>query len=782
MPFADLPADLAPRILEEHAVKFGVGQPHVRVEDPSLLTGHGRYLADRMPEGALRAVVVRSPHAHARFKIVNADAVRDMPGVRLVLTAEDTAGYGSVPCQGVVKPVDEEAMWLPPHPLLVADEARYVGDAVAFIVADTLDGARDAAEALEIDWDPLPAIADTKGAVAPDAPVVWPERGSNVAFRSEVGDREATERAFAEAHRMVKLELVNQRVVANYMETRGAIAEPATDSEPITLTVSTQGSHTIRNALCDKILKIPHDQLRVVTGDVGGGFGAKLGPYREYALAVIATEKLNRPVAWIADRTEHFLGDAHGRDNVTVAEMALDKDNRFIGLRVDTVANLGAYLAFFGPFIIANGPGMLPGVYAIPAAHAVTRGVYTNTAPVDAYRGAGRPEAAYVIERLVDTVAREVGVPADELRRINFIPPEAMPYTTATGRVYDSGEFAGHLARAQELADWTGFEKRFREAQKRGRIRGLGLSSYIEACGGVSGENAKVRIEPDGTATLFIGTQSNGQGHATAYAQFIADHLDLPLEKIVMHQGDTNDLPTGGGTGGSRSIPAGGPSVGMAARKLAGQLKELAAEELEAPVDRLEIVDGTVRVTGSNRFVTFATLASKPGVDPEKLVAVDIYKPRAPTYPNGTHICEVELDPESGKVSVVGYWVVDDFGFTVNPLLLEGQIHGGVAQGIGQALGEQTVYDASGQLLTASLMDYALPHADDVVQVVFETRNVPCTTHELGIKGAGEAGTIGATPATMNAVMDALYRGFGIKQFDMPATPSRVWEAIRARK
>jgi carbon-monoxide dehydrogenase large subunit len=763
-------------------MKFGVGQPHVRVEDPALLTGHGRYLADRLPDGALRAVVVRSPHAHARFRVVNKEAPCDLPGVRLVLTGEDVAQYGSVPCQGTVKPADEDKMWQPPYPLLAQGVARHVGDAVAFVVAKTLDEARDAAEALEIEWEPLPSVTDTRAAAEAGAPVVWEERGSNVAFRTELGDREATEKAFAGAHRVVKLELVNQRVVANYLETRGAIAEPAKDGQPLTLTVSTQGSHTIRNALTDKILNIPKDDLRVVTGDVGGGFGTKLGPYREYALAVIAARELGRAVAWIGDRTEHFLGDAHGRDNVTVAEMALDKDNRFIGLRVDTIGNLGAYLAYFGPFIIANGAGMLPGVYSIPAAYVTQRGVYTHTLPVDAYRGAGRPEAAFVIERLVDTVAREVGVAPDELRRINFIPPEAMPFTTPTSRTYDSGEFAGHLSRAQELADWKGFEKRAKAAVKRGRVRGLGLASYIEACGGAAGENAKIRVERDGSATLFIGTQSNGQGHATAYAQFAADELDLPLEKIVMHQGDTNDLPTGGGTGGSRSIPTGAPSVGMAAKKLAGQLKELASEELEAPVDKLEIVDGAVRVTGSNRLVTFAAIASKDGVDPEKLVAVDKYDPRAPTYPNGTHICEVELDPESGGVRIVGYWVVDDFGFTVNPLLLEGQIHGGIAQGAGQALGEQAVYGDDGQLLTASFMDYAIPHARDLVQIVFETRNVPCATHVLGIKGAGEAGTIGATPAVMNAVIDALDRGFGIKRFDMPATPARVWQAIRTAR
>jgi carbon-monoxide dehydrogenase large subunit len=762
-------------------MKFGVGQPHVRVEDPALLTGRGSYLADRVPEGAPRAFIARSPHAHARFRIVNARAVQALAGVRLVLTGNDVTQYGSMPCQGTIQPADEEKMWVPPYALLAHGIARHVGDAVAMIVADTLDLARDAAEALEIEWEPLPAIADLRRAVQSGAPLVWDERKNNIGFRTEVGDRAATERAFANAHRVVRLELVNQRVVANYLETRGALAEPGEGGAPTTLTVSTQGSHTIRNALADKVLKRPHDQLRVVTGDVGGGFGTKLGPYREYALVVIAAERLGRPVAWIGDRNEHFVGDAHGRDNVTIAELALDANNRFIGLRVDTLGNLGAYLGYYGPFVIANGAGMLPGVYDIPAAYCVQRGVYTHTQPVDAYRGAGRPEAAFVIERLVDFAAREIGVAPDELRRRNFVRPEAMPYKTATGRTYDSGEFAGHLDRALAMANAQSFDDRFRAAGERGRLRGLGIATYIEACGGAAGERAKLRMEPDGTVTLFIGTQTNGQGHATAYAQFVADELDLAPERVVTRQGDTNDLSSGGGTAGSRSVTSGGPSVKRAAKKLAGQLKELAASELEAPADQLEIVDGALRVIGSNRLVTFSALASK-AESSEKLVAQERYDPQAPTYPNGTHVCEIELDPDSGGVEIVGYWVVDDFGFTVNPILLAGQIHGGIAQGVGQALAEQAVFDAEGQLLTATLMDYALPHACDLVQFAFETRNVPCKTHPLGIKGAGEAGAIGSTPAVMNAVIDALDRGFGIRHLDMPATPLRVWRAIQARR
>ncbi len=754
-------------------MKFGVGQPHVRVEDPSLLTGHGRFTADAMPAGSLRAVVARSPHAHARFRINNLDAVRGMPGVRLVMTGGDTKHLGSMPCAGLIKPSNEERMWTPHYPVLCTDTVRYVGDAVAFVVADTHAQARDAAEALDIDWEPLPSIADLKAAASAGAPLVWNERAGNVAFTADIGDEAATAEAFKRAKKIVKFELVNQRVVANYLETRAALGEPG---EPVTLTLGTQGSHTVRNSLCGKVLKIPNEQMRVVTGDTGGGFGTKLGPYREYPLVFLAVKQLDKPVAWISDRNEHFLADAHGRDNISVAEIALDENNKFIGLRVETIANMGAYLAYFAPFIVQNGATMLPGNYDIPAMHARVRGIYTNTQPVDAYRGAGRPEAAYLIERLVDAAAHECGITPEEIRRINLVPQSSMPYTTSTKRVYDTGDFTGHLDRALEVAKASQFEKRLKDAKQRGKVRGLGIASYIEVCGGAGPEIARLKLEQDGSATLYIGTQTNGQGHLTAYAQFVSDELDLPLEKIRVKQGDTADLPTGGGTGGSRSIPTGGPTTKAAAQKLAGQLKELAARELEAPADKLEIVDGAVRVSGSNRLVTFAALAKNS--DP-LLQAEGTFTPTAGTYPNGTHICEVEIDPETGETDIIGYWVVDDFGFTVNPLLLEGQIQGGIGQGVGQALLEHAVFDENGQLLTATLMDYAIPHARDMSNIHFETRNVPSTTHPLGIKGAGEAGTIGACPAVMNAVGDALFRNFGVRHIDMPATPARIWRAIR---
>jgi aerobic carbon-monoxide dehydrogenase large subunit len=774
-------------------MKFGIGQPHRRVEDAALISGHGRYVADAVPAGALHAAVVRSPHAHARFRITDLKAAKKKPGVRLVLAAADVADLAPLPCFGQIKPTDEEKMWVPAFPVLAKDEVRFGGDAVAFVVADTLDAAKDAAEAIEIEWEPLPAIADTKGAVADGAPLVWNERKGNVTFSAEHGDAAATARAFAAAAKVVKIEIVNQRIITNFMEPRGAIAEPGPQSDQpisgkpeiggrLTLTASTQGSHIVRGAMAG-ILKMAPDQLRVVTHDVGGGFGTKAGPYREYALVAIAAKKLNRAVAWIADRSEHFLGDYQGRDNVTSAEMALDAAGNFLALRVDTLANMGAYLSFFAPFIPWNGATMLPGCYRIPVMHARIRGVYTHTPPVDAYRGAGRPEATYAIERLVDAVARARGEGQDEVRRRNFIAPADMPYKTATGRSYDSGEFLGHMERAQKIAEWNSFDTRAAESKRRGRLRGLGLATYIEACGGASAERARLKLEPDGSVTVWIGTQSNGQGHKTTYAQLVAEQLDIPLDQINVRQGDTDEIASGGGTIGSRSMPTGGVSVSKATKNLADNLKKLAADELEVAADDLEFVAGSVRVAGTNHAVSLRALAAKPGVAPEQLSAEDSHAPSVGTYPNGTHICEVEVDPATGATKIVRYTVVDDFGVTLNPLLLEGQVQGGIGQGIGQAMLERTVFDADGQLLTASFMDYAIPRADDTPPYAFESRDVPCKTNPLGVKGAGEAGAIGSCPAVINAIVDALDRGFGITHIDMPATPERVWRAIEgARK
>ena len=505
--------------------------------------------------------------------------------------------------------------------------------------------------------------------------------------------------------------------------------------------------------------------------------------YREYALVALAAKRTGRPVKWVADRTEHFLGDTQGRDNITTAKLALDDKGKFLGLEVDTIADMGAYLSTYAPYIPYIGAAMLPGVYDIPVCFIRVRAAHTNTVPVDAYRGAGRPEASYVIERLVDAAARDIGVEPVALRRKNFVRPSAMPYETATGKVYDTGEFAAHMARAQAVADWDGFKKRARDARKRGKLRGIGVATYIEACGGNGPETATLKLEKDGTVTLLIGTQSTGQGHETSYAQIVADHLGLRPDQFRMVQGDTARIPTGGGTGGSSSIPAGGVSVSMSAKKLAENLKEIAADALEASPRDLEFADGSVNVAGTDRAISFADLAKRPEATDDKLTSADAFTPPAPTYPNGTHVAEVEIDEATGATEIVTYVIVDDFGVTLNPLMLAGQVHGGTAQGIGQALMEDTVYDGdSGQLLTASFMDYALPRASHMPDFAFETRNVRCKNNPMGFKGAGEAGAIGSCPAVMNAILDALWRSYNIRHLDMPATAPRIWAAIEEGK
>jgi carbon-monoxide dehydrogenase large subunit len=752
--------------------KFGVGQAVRRKEDDPLLRGAGRYVADYQPANSLHAVVVRSPHAHARFTIGDLGRVRSMPGVRLVMTAADTADLGPLPTPGVIPDTE---IPIPPYPILADRTVRYVGDAVAFVVANTLAQAKDAAEAIEIDWQQLPHVIGAETALAPGAAQVWPDRPGNLAFETTLGDEKATQDVFSRAARIVVVKVVNNRLVTNYLDTRGVIAEY--DGDRITLTLGSQGSHIIQEIVGGDILKLPKEKLRVITPDVGGGFGTKLFPYREYALAAVAARKLGKPVRWIGERIEHFLSDSHGRDNITTAKMALDDKGRFLALDIDIVADMGAYLSCYAPYIPWLGAGMATGVYDIPTAFVRLRAAYTNTVPVDAYRGAGRPEAAYVIERLVDAVAHELGVAPDVLRRRNFIKPKAMPYTTPTGKIYDSGDFAAHLNRAQELIDWDGFRKRAAVAKKRGRVRGLGISTYIEACGNMGPETATVTLDKDGGVTVLIGSQSSGQGHATAYAQLVAEQLGLPPERVRMIQGDTDKVATGGGTGGSSSIPCGGASLEKAVGKLATEIKKLAADALEASAGDLEIEAGTVRVAGTDRIVSFEELAAKAK---EQVSAADVWTPEQPTYPNGTHIAEIEIDEATGHVDIVNYVVVDDFGMTLNPLMLAGQVHGGSVQGIGQALMENTAYDAaSGQLISASLMDYALPRASDAPAFAFETSNVPCKTNPLGVKGAGEAGAIGSCPAVMNAVLDALWRAdYRVRELDMPATPQKIWAAM----
>jgi carbon-monoxide dehydrogenase large subunit len=765
------------------ALKFGAGQPHTRLEDPPLVMGQGKFVADCIPEGSFHAAVLRSPHAHAKFRIVSTDAAAALPGVRLILTAKDVSHFANLACRaaGFIKPVDENAVYVPPYEVLCTEEVRHVGDAIAFVVADTVLAARNALEAIEVDWEPLPAVVGTGDAAKAGAPQVWPGRENNKAYIADVGDKDAAGQAFDAAAQIVKIEIVNQRLVTNFMETRGVVVSYGEDRR-YTMTVSSQGANMIHNSVCG-IMKLDPKRLRVLTHDVGGGFGTKAPAYREYALAALAAEKLNATVAWIADRSEHFIGDNQGRDHITLAEMAIDKDAKFLAMRLHCTANMGAYYSEVAPYIPYLGASMMTGVYDIPVVYGRVHTVWTHTVPVDAYRGAGRPEAAYLIERLVDAVALDTGIAPEEVRRRNFIAKDAMPYKTATARVYDSGDFNQHLTRALEAADRKGFDARYMQSKKNGKLRGIGMSSYIEACGQTSPETSTVRIEKDGTATVLIGTQTNGQGHATTFRQLVHDQLGLPLEAINVITGDTDLVPTGGGTVGSRSMPTGGSAVQKATTKLADNLKALAARHLDAKPEEVEIAEGLTRVRGTNRALSFAELAAKPGVSADQLSGIEKnFIPPAPTYPNGTHVCEIEIDPETGQIEFKNYTVVDDFGVTLNPLLLEGQVHGGIGQGIGQAIMEDTVYDASGQLISASLMDYALPRAVDVPNYAFETRNVPCTTNPLGVKGAGEAGAIGSCPAVINAVVDALHRAHGIKHIDMPASPQRVWQAIQSAR
>ncbi len=757
-------------------IKFGVGQSVLRKEDDALIRGKGRYTDDHAPQASMHALVLRSPHAHARFTI-NTTRAKSLPGIGAILTADDVKDLGGLPC---LFNLEVDPFTGPLYAILAHGVVRHVGDAVAFVVADTVDQARDAIEAIEVNWTPLPAAIGLANAVKKGAPQVWPEHAGNVLFDVPVGDKKATEAAFAKAHAVAEVSIVNPRVITNFMETRAAVCEYDARRDHLTLTIGSQGSHRLRDILCQNVLKIPVEKMRVICPDVGGGFGTKLFPYREYALIAVAARRLRRTIKWTADRADHFMGDAQGRDNVTTARMALAEDGRFLAMDVDLMGDMGAYLSTFGPYIPHGGAGMLPGLYDIQAFHCRVRTVFTNTVPVDAYRGAGRPEAAYVIERLVDASARKLGMAPDAIRRKNFIAPRAMPYKTATGKVYDSGDFTAHMKRAMEIGNWKEFPRRAKAAKKHGMVRGIGLGTYVEVCGTMGEETANVALDPNGDVTILIGTQSSGQGHQTAYAQIVAEQFGLAPERVHIFQGDTDRIATGLGTGGSASIPTGGVCVERATRTLGTNLREIAAEALETSAGDLEISDGIIRIAGTDRSISFADLAKRPGVDPSKLKAAATFTSADGTYPNGTHLAEVEIDPATGIVKIIQYVIVDDFGVTLNPLLLAGQVHGGAMQGIGQALMEQAVYDPrDGQLVTGTFMDYALPRAADGPSFVFETHNVPCKTNPLGVKGAGEAGAIGSCPAVVNAIIDGLWREYRIDHIDMPATPERVWVAIR---
>ncbi|HEY1430205.1 MAG TPA: xanthine dehydrogenase family protein molybdopterin-binding subunit [Stellaceae bacterium] len=770
--------------------QFGIGQPVRRVEDRRFITGRGNYVDDLQLARQAYAFMLRSPHAYAQITSIDPAAALAAPGVLAVLTGDDLArdGIGPIPCLSAVTNRDGTPSILPPHPALVRDRVRHVGDTVAIVIAESTAEARDAAELIAVDYEPLPAAVDTAHALDPGQPVVWEQAPGNLCFDWEVGDRPAVERAMAAARHRIALELVNNRVVVNSMEPRGAIGEYDAGEDAYTLWSSTQGSHFVRNLLADSVFKIPENRIRVVTRDVGGGFGMKLFLYPEHILVLWAAKKIGRPVRWTPDRADAFMTDTQGRDNLARLELALDDELRFLALDVELVANMGAYLSNFAPEILtASGAVMHSGVYAMPSVHVGVKGVFTNTTPVDAYRGAGRPEAAYAVERLIDYAARQLGVPSRELRRRNFINPEAMPYQTPLGLNYDSGEFAHNMDQALAAADLAGFPERRAAARARGRYRGLGHAVYIEQSGFPPDEFAELRFDQSGTLTILMGTQSSGQGHQTAYTQLAADRLGVAPEKIRVLQGDTAAISFGRGTGGSRSIPVGGASLVQAADKLITKGRRIAAHLFEAAEADVDFADGVFSVTGTDRRLGIEEIAraafdparQAPGVEPG-FDESGHFTPPQPTFPNGCHVCEVEIEPDTGHIEIVRYLVVDDFGTVINPLLLAGQVQGGVAQGVGQAMLERTVFDReTGQLLTGSLTDYCLARAEDLPAIEFAYNVVPCRTNPLGVKGAGEAGAIGAPPALVNAVVDALAE-LGIEHLDMPLTPERVWAAIQA--
>jgi carbon-monoxide dehydrogenase large subunit len=764
-----------------HVEKFGVAQPVRRVEDPRLLRGQGRYVDDFNPAGVLHGVVVRSPYAAATLGAIDADAARAMPGVRAVYTGADL-GPASIGCVLPMKNRDGSPRHDPPRPVLAIGAVRHVGDPVAFVVAETVAAARDAAEAVLVEYDPLPAIVDLAAARDAGAPLVWADAPRNQCFDWAIGDAAATDALFAQAAHVTSLSVVNNRVVVASMEARAALAEWHGDG--LTLTTNTQGGWQIRGGIA-KALGVAETALRIITPDVGGGFGMKGFVYPEQVLVCHAARDLAAAVKWTSSRGEAFLSDTHGRDNIAHGELALAADGTFLALRVHTVANMGAYLSQFGPFVPTYAAsGVLAGVYGFKAIHAVVQGVYTHTVPVDAYRGAGRPESNYIVERLIDTAARQIGVDRAELRRRNMIPSSAMPYTTPVGRIYDSGEFAQVLDAALARAGWAAFAARRAESATRGQRRGIGLAYYMEATGGAPTERAELRFAADGFVDVYVGTQSTGQGHETAYVMLTAERLGVPGEKIRVIQGDTGTIPSGGGTGGARSLYSEGTAIYATAATVIARGKLAAADVLEAPAEDIEFAGGRFAVPGTNRTIGILQLAAlqreraAAGEAATTLDAAEMIKLQAHTFPNGCHIAEVDIDPETGVVTVLRYLVVDDVGRAINPMIVRGQVHGGVAQGFGQAILERTAYDSeSGQLLSGSFMDYALPRAADLPDIEVELIEVPCGTNPLGVKGAGEAGAVGSPPALINAIVDALDG----RPVDMPATPEAVWRALAGR-
>ena len=782
--------------------KTGIGAAVRRKEDFRFLTGRGTYTDDMNRPGQAYACILRSPHAHATLRGIDTSAAGAAPGVVAVLTGEDLAAdaVGGLPCGWQIHSKNGEPMAEPAHPVLAQGKVRHVGDPVALVIADSPAQARDAAERIVVDYAPLPAVLDMKAALAGGADV-HDDAPGNLCFDWHIGDKEATDAAFADAAHVTKLDLVNNRLVPNAIEPRAAIGEydPATGDH--TLYTTSQNPHVIRLLMGAFVLNLPEHKLRVCAPDVGGGFGSKIFHYAEEVLVTWAARKVGRPVKWTAERTESFVTDAHGRDHVSHAELALDEDGRFLGLRVSTMANMGAYLSTFAPCIPTYLYGtVFAGVYTTPAIYCEVKAVFTNTVPVDAVRGAGRPEATYLLERIVDRAARETGIGQVALRRRNFIAPDAFPYQTPVALQYDSGNYGETLDAALKLADVDGFESRRALSESRGRRRGIGYSTYIEACGiapsavvGSLGaraglyEAAHVRVNPTGSVTVFTGSHSHGQGHETTFAQLVSDHLGIPFENVDVVHGDTARVPFGMGTYGSRSLAVGGSALVKAMDKIVDKAKKIAAHVLEASEADIEFKDGSFTVAGTDKAMAFGDVALtayvphnfphetlEPGLEEQAF-----YDPLNFTYPAGTHICEVEVDADTGVVTVDRFTAVDDVGRVINPMIVEGQVHGGVTHGVGQALLEGCAYDGDGQLVTGSFMDYCMPRASDVPSYRVGNTVTLCAHNSLGVKGCGEVGAIGSPPAVINAIVDAL-APLGVKDVPMPATPQTVWSAIQA--
>ncbi|HEX4454203.1 MAG TPA: xanthine dehydrogenase family protein molybdopterin-binding subunit [Kofleriaceae bacterium] len=781
----------------------GVGASPKRKEDRRFLLGKGRYTDDIVLQDQAHAVFIRAPYAHAAIAKLDASAARAMPGVLAVLTGDDVtaAGLGGIPCGWLVKSKDGSNMVEPPHPALAIGVVRHVGDPVAMVIATSRAAAKAAAGAVEVDYDVKPAAGRIAEATAANPPLVWDQAPGNICFDWHIGDAANVDAAFAKAAHTVELELTNSRVAPNAMEPRAANGFYDAASDHYTLYTTSQNPHLTRLLLAAFTLHVPEHKLRVVAPDVGGGFGSKIFHYAEELMVLVASKRVGKPVKWTSDRMEAFVSDAHGRDHVSKAQLALDANGKFLGLRVQTLANLGAYLSTFASAVPTYLYGtLLSGPYDLPAIYAEVKGVFTNTVAVDAYRGAGRPEASYLLERLVSKAARQLRIDPIELRRKNLIPADKFPYQTQVALAYDTGNFQATLDMALERIDYKHYADRKAASAKRGKLRGLGISTYIEACGlapsalaGALGaraglyEAANIRIHPTGSVSVFTGTHSHGQGHETTFAQLISGRLGIPIENVEVVHGDTDRIPFGMGTYGSRSAAVGGSAIVKALDKIVDKGKKIAAHLLEASVADIEFADGLYRVAGTDRVKAFGEVAFaayvphnypletlEPGLEESAF-----YDPKNFTFPGGTHLVEVEVDPETGVVEIVDVASADDVGVIINPMIVDGQAHGGLAQGIGQALLEEAVYDGDGQLANDSFLTYTMPRAADLPMFKVGNHVTACTHNPLGVKGVGETGAIGVPPAVINAVLDAL-APLGVTDISMPATPEKVWRAIQA--